>query len=37
MGKGQAGTLEKEEIFKSAFDLIDEIQAIANRIEKILG
>jgi hypothetical protein len=37
MGKGQAGTLEKEEIFKSTFEIIDEIQAICNRIEKILG
>jgi hypothetical protein len=36
MGKGQDGALAKEEIFKSAFEIIDEIQAICNRIEKIL-
>jgi hypothetical protein len=32
MGKGQEGTLEKEEIFKSAFEIIDEMQAICDRI-----
>jgi len=37
MGTRQERPLEKEEIFKSSFELIDEIQAICNRIEKILG
>ena len=32
MGKGQDGTLAKEEIFKSTFQIIDEIQAICDRI-----
>jgi hypothetical protein len=32
MGAIKEGTLEEKEIFKSAFEIIDEIQAIADRI-----
>jgi hypothetical protein len=32
VGKEQIGALEDQEIFKDAFQIIDEIQAIADRI-----